>query len=940
MNGCYAKKGLLSLITALAFLSMTESASAQNGTISGRVTDAEDGLALSGANIVAMAADGAMLGGSATDADGRYSFSVPAGFVTVRARFVGFQEQESSITVTSGGSHTVDFVLGQQGLELNTVVVAASRREEKALDAPASISILNTEEIARDVSASSVEVLRSTPGVDMQQTGVDRRELVIRGFNNAFSGATHVLTDYRQAAVPSLAVNLYSIMPNMNVDLDRIEVVRGPGSALYGAGVDAGVVHFTTKDPFSHPGTTISVQGGERSLFATQFRHAGVAPNGKLGYKITGMYSQADDWELDPNSPDDAPWVPPFGPRNNDFDKLNINGSLEYRFSEEGAVIANGGFSQLNSTVLSGIGTLQADDFGYQYYQLRFLLKDFFAQVYYNKNDAGDSFVYGQDFDQDGVSDAVVDKGGQFVAQAQYDFSLANGRHNVIVGGDMEFTRPDTEGTILGRNENDDDINEYGGYIQSTSRVTNKLDLTVALRTDYHSVVDEVQLSPRAALVFKPTTNHSFRATYNRAFSSPGTNSSFLDIVAGQVGGLITVRGLGAADGFTWERNAAFEPIAGTNLVASSLNPASRGAPTPVGLPLDATYASVYNGLSALGTPTIAAILAQNGLALPEPVVAQLVALLSPQAGTDVQGFSRGAMGIVNPNTGQTNFVNDLVDIAPLKQTITQTFEVGYKGVINNKLLITVDGYYTNREDFVGPLFMETPLVFVPTLNADLQAALTDGISGNAQLAGALSQFGLTPQAVSSLLMNIAGGSLPDASTPVAIVQAAENNQGPGAVPELMLSYRNFGNVDFFGADIAFQYLASDALSLFGNVSLVSDDFFDAEELDEDGTQLSLALNAPTFKGRGGAQYTFRNGLSVNVAGRYTEEFPIRSGPFEGTIDSYFLLDLGAGYDLSDFTPGLRLDVNVTNVTDNEHYEFIGAPQLGRMAMARLTYSF
>jgi len=280
------------------------------------------------------------------------------------------------------------------------------------------------------------------------------------------------------------------------------------------------------------------------------------------------------------------------------------------------------------------------------------------------------------------------------------------------------------------------------------------------------------------------------------------------------------------------------------------------------------------------------------------------------------------------------------VDIAPLKQTITQTFEVGYKGVINNKLLITVDGYYTNREDFVGPLFMETPLVFVPTLNADLQAALTDGISGNAQLAGALSQFGLTPQAVSSLLMNIAGGSLPDASTPVAIVQAAENNPGPGAVPELMLSYRNFGNVDFFGADIAFQYLASDALSLFGNVSLVSDDFFDAEELDEDGTQLSLALNAPTFKGRGGAQYTFRNGLSVNVAGRYTEEFPIRSGPFEGTIDSYFLLDLGAGYDLSDFTPGLRLDVNVTNVTDNEHYEFIGAPQLGRMAMARLTYSF
>lgn len=940
MTNRYRVRALMPLLLALTFL-FTGSAFAQNGTISGSVIDGDDSTPLSGANVIALNASGSMISGAATDLDGKYSFNLAAGTYTVRARFVGYQDQETLITLAAGGNVTADFTLSQRGLELNTVVVAASRREEKALDAPASISILNTDEIASSVGTSSIDALRTTPGVDMAQTGIDRREVVLRGFNNAFSGATYVLTDYRQAAVASLAVNIYSIMPNMNIDVDRVEVVRGPGSALYGAGVDAGVIHFITKDPFAHPGTTISVQGGERSLFSTQLRHAGVlGTGGKLGYKVTGMYGQANEWELDPNNAIDGPELAATGPRNTDYSKLNVNGSVEYRFSDDGSLTLNGGMARLTSTVLSGIGTLQADNFGYNYVQMRLKLKDFFAQVYYNKNDAGDSYVYGQDLDGDGNVDPVVDNGGQFVGQAQYDMSLMGGKQNIIIGADMEMTRPDTKGTILGRNENNDAIDEFGGYIQSTTNVTDKVDLTFALRGDYNSVYENFQVSPRAAMVFKPNNSHSFRATYNRAFSSPGTNSSFLDIEAGQVGGLITVRGRGSAQGFTWERNPAFAAFAGTDLIASSLNPAAIGQPTPVGLPLDATYASMYAGLAALGTPTIQAVLAQNGLNLPAPVVGQLVALLSPAGGTNVQGFSRGLMGIVNPTTGIPTFVNDLTDIKPLDQTITETYEVGYKGVINNKLLATVDVYYTKRKNFVGPLLMETPLVFVPNLSNDLAAAIAAGIGGNAPLNGALTSFGLTPAQVAGLLVSLAGDGLPDSSTPVAIVQPAENNPGVGQVPELMLAYRNFGNVDFFGADVAFQYIASDALSLFANVSMVSDDFFDDEELDEAGTGLSLALNATTFKGRAGFQYDFDNGLTVNAAGRYTEEFPISSGPYQGTLESYFLVDLGAGYDLSEFTEGLRLDVSVTNVTDNMHHEFIGAPQLGRMAMGRLTYSF
>ena len=907
-----------------------KTAIAQSGTVSGTITILEDGTALPSANVVAIDASGGIKGGGASDLDGKYSFGVDAGTYTIRARFVGFQDCESQVTVTSGATLTVDCALSQSGIELNTVVVAASRREEKVLDAPASISVLSGDEVEAHVAANSVEVLRTTPGVDMAQTGVDRQELVLRGFNNAFSGAAYVMTDYRQAAVPSLAANIYSIMGNISSDIDRVEVVRGPGSALYGAGVDAGVVHFVTKDPFTHPGTTVSVMGGEQALFGVDFRHAGVfGPSGKLGYKITGTFSQADDWELDPNNTADAAQINADGVRNTDYEKKNLNAALEYRFSDTGSLAANAGYSNLKATVLSGVGTVQADDYGYSYYQLRLKMDKFFAQVYLNKNDAGNSFVYG--------AFPVVDKSTQLVGQAQYEMSLAEGKQSIVVGADFESIRPDTEGTI----QTDEGIDEYGAYVQSTTKVNPKMDLTAALRADYDSITDGFQVSPRAALVYKPNNTSSFRVSFNRAFSSPGTNSNFLNIVAGQVPGTsILIRGRGAADGYTWQRDAAYAAFAGTDLRASSLNPAAIGAAQPVGLPLNSTYAAVYAGLAAIPDANLAAVLNGAGIPVTAAQAGQLKALLSPAGGTNVQGFSQGILAKLNTSAGTVDplSVRDLQDVSPLKQSITNTIEVGYKGVINEKLLVTVDLYHTSRENFIGPLLTETPFVIVPNLAADLGAALGAGIAGNALLNGTLAAFGVSSAAAAGSIMQLAAGSLPSASTPVAIVQPIQNNGGPGTVPEIMLTYRNFGKVNFYGSDIAVQYQASKSLSMFGNLSLVSDDYFDDSETDSPGTGLEVSLNSPALKGTAGFKYIFDNGLSVNAAGRYTDGFPVLSGPYVGDVPSYMLFDLGAGFDLQQFAAGLRVDLGISNLTDNFHREFVGAPQMGRMAIARITY--
>jgi iron complex outermembrane receptor protein len=910
----------------------------QTATLKGKVTDKDTGETLPGANVVVRAVGSAAQStGAAAGEDGSYTVTgLSAGTYVVTVSFIGYARQEfASVNLSAGETRTLDIALEATAINVNAISVTSSRRPEKTLEAPASITVLSAAEFRGEVAPSAATLLRNTTGIDVSTTGIDRREMVLRGFNNAFSGATYILTDYRQAAVPSLAVNLHSIMPNLMIDLDKIEVVRGPGSALYGPGVDAGVIHYITKDPFSDPGTTISLSGGERSFFTGAFRHAGLFSD-NVGYKITAQYGQANDWELDPNDPSDNEQLTNDAPgiqRNYDFKKMNVNGLLQFKLGDNTTLIANGGFSSLDAVVLSGIGTVQADGFGYKYGQLRLQSGGFFAQAYLNNNDGGDSFVYGT-----GIP--VVDNSTQINIQSQYDFDLSSSQQ-LIVGFDYERNTPDTEGTIYGRNEDDDLISETGIYAQSLTRISPKLDLTLALRGDYNNIFEKFILAPRVALVVKPNARHSFRATYNYAYSAPGNNPLFLDIVAAKLGDppfQITVRGRGSKDGYAFPRNPAFAAFAGSDLVARSLNPATLGAQQPVGLPLDLIYASVYASLVQIPNATLKQLLGLPA-AIPDFIIDDVKARFAPGR-TNVVGFSKGALAIPSPTTGEFKPVSDVINIDAIKETTSQTFEVGYKGLIANRLLVAIDGYYTKKKNFVGPVLIETPMVFVPTLARDFQAALAAGIAANDTLALGLQQLGIDPDSVATIITGLSAGSLPGPSTPIAIVVPNENDLGEGQIPELLGTYKNFGQVEFWGIDASFQYFANDNLRLFGNFSIVSDDFFDNTELDEASTDITLALNAPSFKAKGGFNYSVPRGISFGASGRFVKGFPVQSGPYIGDIGDFFLLDLNLGYDLSNYYQGLRFNLAIQNALDDDHREFIGAPRIGRLVMGQLNLTF
>lgn len=927
---------LFSIIVLAFALASPGLAFSQDTSVSGTVSDSEDGMPLAGASVVHVES----MQGTATDEGGEYTLrGLRAGANTIRVSYTGYRSVETEIEISEGEEYILNVEL-VPGIDLDQLQITASRRQEKVLDSPSSTDVILAQDIRGVVTPTTVATLRNVVGLDFAQTGIDRHEVVLRGFNNVFSGAAYVLTDYRDAGSASIGVNLHSLMPNLMVDLDRVEVVRGPGSALYGAGVDSGVIHYITKDPFTHPGATVAVSGGERSHLNVQARAATVVGS-RVGVKVTGSYFAGNDFALEScdsallqnrafdqcPDPEDAVQIFVDGIRDTDYSKFTVSGNVEFRLGTGTRLSLNAGTAAMNGTVLSGIGTIQGDDYRYSFGQARLSSGPFFAQFFVNANDSRDSYVYG--------GDPVIEHSREYVGQAQYDLQFGS-RQSLILGVDLELTRPDTRGTVLGRNEDNDNIDEYGVYGQSTTRIGERIELTVALRGDYNNVVDKIQASPRVGLVIKPNPTSSFRVTYNRSFSSPTATSNWLDLVAASLDG-INVRGRGAATGFTYQRNPEFLKIgAPTDLVASSLRPGFEGAPVPVGIGTGDVYALMYASLAAIPNDVLAGLLAEAGLNVPDFLISRLKEGLGPDR-TVVQGFSPGVLGALNLSTLSIDLgLTDLEDVGPLKQTISQTFEVGYRGILNENFLFAIDAYYAQKRNFIGALQVRTPLVLVPTLAQDLVRDISTGIANNDALSVALGLFNLTAEQGAQLLVDLAGSSLPTASTPIAIVQPNENNPGIGQTPEIMLAYPNFGDVGYYGVDVSLQLVASRALTLFGNMSWVSDDFFDHTRLKEDSEDKVLALNAPPLKLKLGGQYQHRSGFSVHASGRYIKGFRMISGPYNGDVESYFVVDMGVGYEINH---ALRADLGINNATNSDHREFVGAPKLGRLASVRLTYT-
>ncbi len=875
---------------------------AQQGTVAGQVVDIETGQPLTSAQVQVLGAGDQQAGGLLSDAQGRFRVQLAPGTYSVVATLVGYrQARVDGISVSAGETTEVQIDMTSTALELNPIVVTAGRREEKALESPSTIVTISSERIQERVALSPVDHVKALPGVDVNQTGLTQSNVVTRGFNNVFSGALLVMTDNRYASVPSLRFNAYNMIPTTQFDVDRMEVLLGPAAALYGPNSADGVLHIITTSPIDDPGTKVAVTTGERSLFQSQFRTA--FPLGdNAGIKFSGQYMKGRDWEyFDPVEIEqrEAGDNDLIGRRDFDAERYGGELRLDFRPWDDGEVIFNAGYNNLGSSIeLTGVGAGQADGWGYSYFQGRMAKGRLFAQAFLNRSDAGDSFLLR-------TGQPIIDESTMMVGQIQHGFTVGESQ-DFTYGVDLQRTEPKTGGSITGRNEDDDIINEAGGYVHSNTALSDKVDFVAALRVDYHNRLEDLVFSPRAAVVFKPAENQNFRVTFNRAFSTPTTNNLFLDLVAANIGPY-SVRTLGVPeDGLTFSDTCTggIQDLC----MYSAFNP---GGPTQA-IPAVAPTAAYWN-------PFLQGVLAAS-LGETNPLLGVLVpALSNPGA---VPGETVPTSGLVRFNQESSTFVpdNGPQDIQRIKPTISNTFEVGYKGVIGGRLLVAADVYSNRLRDFVGPLRTETPTV---NWNAAEVQAFVLGRLGPAIQGGQITQ-----QQAGDIVRALAG-------VPIGTVAP---DQAPGT--DLILTYRNFGDVDLWGADLSFQFLATDRLSLTGSYAHVSDECIDFNEDGSCSSANDIALNAPANKGSLGARWDDRIlGLTLEGRVRFSDGFPMNSGVYIGDIPSFSVLDANVSYQLP-WAPGASVTLTGTNLFDNVHRESIGAPEIGRLLMVRLAYEF
>jgi iron complex outermembrane receptor protein len=942
------------LVMAVACLFLAAAPIYAQTTVSGTITDGELGEPLIGANVII---EGTTVGAS-TDLDGNFSITSDTPLPwSLEVTYTGFSPQKIEVTSAQSG---LSIVLEPSALIGQEVVVSASRRREKIQEAPASISVFNARKLAASPNDNPVRNLVNAPGVTVTQQSAARLNIQLRGDGGIFGSASFPIQDYRSLSGPGLGTFDVLNSPINNMDIDRIEVVRGPGSALYGPGVTSGVVHFITKSPIDKPGTSVELIGGELKTFGISARHA-TKISDKFGFKVNAVYKTGDEFTLNPDDPDDAAQIAklqktvsapaitngivdatkagrtllsesdldPDGdgnPMQDDWYQAVLNATLEFRPQDDFTVNLSGGMNTASAVFYNsqGEGLSQAVE---TWFQGRMQKGGLFAQAFWLNNTGGSdknpTFLY-----QTGNSTGVARQ--QFEAQLQYNFDTPGFLNAEWTAGfDYRLSVADTKHEVYGRNEDDDDFGIIGAYLQGKFALADQLDLVLAGRGDRFNFLDETAFSPRAVMVYKPSPKHTFRFGYNRAIGAPSQLQVNIDFpVATVVPGAFDVWLVGNKNEQTFPAN----PMINFN----GLLPFPDVPVGTPGFPNAYTFAGVNAGVLAQLIPGIEQATGSAELA------GAIQAYLSDPA--------NAPGGFTGSFFGYNLFNQNPLGIANAPQAVLRkedTWEFGYKGLINDKLGIAVDVY--NRKIDGATLFTAiSPTYSLVGANpgADLGAAIQQGgirdfifntLGGDANPAAGPTADLLTQTIAGAYT---AGGDALAAQLgplfPI-IGTTSTNNVPDNGVTHVAAGYRTFESYSYTGVDVGLEYYVDSDLSIFGNYSYISDNIFTPVIKGTDGETETTSISAPKNKYRLGVNYAPATGFRANLAFQHNDSFLALIGQFSGDTDETNLVDLGLGYK---FGNGLSLDVSAQNLFDSEYRAFPNFPKIGRRTIVKLTYHF
>ena len=961
-------------VGALVLAGLIASAAVPGGArgqaeIAGSVTDQGSGAPLSAVLVEVLDAGGAVVARATTGPAGAYEIGdVAAGTYAVQFSSPGWiTARLDSESVEAGQRATVSATMTAERFELNPITVTVSRATEKVLDAPAAVEVVSLRDLEARQVTSPAEHVEHQPGVDVARTGIRGRYAVLRGFNNVFSGRSLYMTDNRIARVPSLRANIFYLNPTSELDLERVETVLGPASALYGPNAASGVIHYITKSPIRSPGINFSVGGGLRQQgddpgigsFPIQGETGGirqfdgriaVAPSERFGFKLSGQWFEATEYVFDDIIERDIrdagrgcigtgfdltdvacqafdAGLDLMNPADQDLLARSVrnaeagrspehrNWALDARMDFEpqpgtSLVLAAGRNVAVDGTNLTGLGAARVDNWAVSYGQARLRHRDLFAQVFYNWNTNDETFLLRS-------GRPLIDNSSLLVGQLQYQSRIGSA-HRLIYGADFLGTNPASEGTINGAFEGIDETTELGGYAQWEWSMGGGFNFTGAFRYDHNTNLPDPVFSPRAALVYKPDQAHSFRFTLNRAFSTPSSNDQFLDISGGTLPlpglpFLYDLRATGSgSNGYRYMRDAA-----GIPMHMSPFNVLLGGSARDFVPSTTAQLWAEAIALLAASDPQLGALV--GAIPVPTPEQVGVVALLLD---TETAGGGTPPPGCVAAPFCEAVDLASINDIDPLDATVSNTLELGYKGLFADRLALSVNGWFTRYDSYTSSLRLISPHVFL------------NGAQAQAYLSGAFRQM-VGVAFPNEVVADLTAATLAELAGQIPLGSVVPMSAG-GTKATVALGYQTVGGFDVMGGEVGAGLLLSEELEMTASLSFINRNAFETS-----GELVRVvSLNSPTV--RGTASLTYRNeesGFNGGLRFRGQNGFPFDSGPWVGDLDGVATLDANLGFRVPG-NSGLWFQLDVSNVFNNEYQSMTGAPAIGRVLLTRLRWDF
>jgi iron complex outermembrane receptor protein len=550
-----------------AVLCLAAPSAALAGDVTGSVSDESGGL-LPGATVTLSGPAGTAT--AVTRSDGKFTASnVAAGTYKVTVAMPGFASaSKDGVTVAAAGGDIGSFTLKLATLG-ETVVVSASKVESTITNAPATMSVVQAETIATSPAQNFGDLLRNVPGVNAIQMSARDVNLASRKSTGTLETAQLVLLDGRSLYLDFFGLVLWDFVPSNPSDIKQIEVVRGPASAVWGANALSGVVNIITKTPREAVGTNLSLQagsfnrdGGSREGDGSGTAFGGSlsiarAPSEKLSFRLAGGYFDSDPYSrptgqipvipdprlanpvctvatnaagqqvgTGPNCiggalyPADTTGTGSFENKGTKQPKLDAR--VDHELGGGARMTYNAGWAGSQGLIHTGIGPFRIEDGSYTVY----------GKIGFQKNALRITGFVNM-FDAEAPNLLLIDPNtlGPVLLNFKtetFDFEVGHStviadKHILSYGGNARRNNFDITLT-----PNAEDRNEFGAYLQDEFHV-DKFRLSLGARVDKFGNIDDAVFSPRVAAMFKPTEDHAFRVSFNKAFRSPSAVNNFLD---------------------------------------------------------------------------------------------------------------------------------------------------------------------------------------------------------------------------------------------------------------------------------------------------------------------------------------------------------------------------------------------------------------------------